>query len=88
MGLATAARTADRLILAGRDPATPVLIVENASRPGERRVLTDLLGLAAAAAGFEGPAILMIGETAAYAEVGDPAAALGHALSPCEVVNA
>jgi uroporphyrin-III C-methyltransferase len=69
MGLATAPAIAARLLAAGRAPGTPVLIVENASRPEERRVLTTLAGLAEAAAALDGPAVLLIGETAAMAEV-------------------
>jgi uroporphyrin-III C-methyltransferase len=46
-----------------------VLLVENASRGDERRLLTTLGGLAETAAGLEGPAILIIGEVAALAEV-------------------
>jgi uroporphyrin-III C-methyltransferase len=67
MGLATAAALAARLVAAGRAPATPALIVENASRREERRVPTTLAGLAAAAAGLDGPAVLLIGEAAALA---------------------
>jgi uroporphyrin-III C-methyltransferase len=67
MGLTTAGLIADRLLAAGRAAATPALIVENASRPDERRVLTTLAGLAAAAEGLTGPALLMVGEAMAMA---------------------
>ena len=69
MGLATAPSLAGRLLAAGRAPSTPVLIVENASRTEERRVLTTLLALGEAAAGLSGPAVLLIGETAALASL-------------------
>jgi uroporphyrin-III C-methyltransferase len=69
MGLSTAAMLAARLIGAGRAAATPVLIVENASRADERRVLTRLAELPKAAAGLDGPALLVIGEVAALAQV-------------------
>lgn len=69
MGMTTAATLADRLIGAGRAASTPVLIVENASRPDERRVLTRLAELPKAAAGLDGPALLVIGEVAALAAV-------------------
>jgi uroporphyrin-III C-methyltransferase len=75
MGVGTAGVMAARLIAAGRAPATPVLLVENASRPDERRVLTDLGRLPAAAAGMDGPATLIIGEVAALAEALTPVAA-------------
>jgi uroporphyrin-III C-methyltransferase len=69
MGVTTAALLAERMIAAGRSGATPVLIVENASRPDERRVLTSLAQLRTATAGLDGPALLVIGEVAALAEV-------------------
>lgn len=69
MGLTTAPALAARLIAAGRAGATPVLIVENASRPDERRVLTVLAELPKAAVSLDGPALLVIGEVAALADV-------------------
>jgi uroporphyrin-III C-methyltransferase len=69
MGVTTAGMLAQRLIDAGRQASTPVLVVENASRPSERRVLTRLAELPKAAAGLDGPALLVIGEVAALAEV-------------------
>ena len=69
MGVTTAGMLAERLIGAGRAPSTPVLVVENASRADERRVLTRLAELPKAAAGLDGPALLVIGEVAALAEV-------------------
>jgi uroporphyrin-III C-methyltransferase len=70
MGLSTAGDIAARLVAAGRDPKTPALIVENASRADERRVTTTLDRLAAAAAGLSGPALLVVGEAMALAEAG------------------
>ncbi|WP_310541815.1 uroporphyrinogen-III C-methyltransferase [Phenylobacterium sp.] len=70
MGLSTAAGIAERLMAAGRAGATPALIVENASRADERRVVTDLAGLAAAAADVSGPALLIVGEAMALAQAG------------------
>ena len=69
MGLSAAPSIAARLLAAGRDAATPVLIVEAASQLGERRVLTTLAGLSGASQGFTGPAVLLIGETAALADL-------------------
>ncbi len=71
MGLSTAGAIADRLVGAGRDPATPTLIVENASRADERRIVTTLGGLGQAAAGLTGPALLMVGEAMALAQAGE-----------------
>jgi uroporphyrin-III C-methyltransferase len=56
-----------RLLAAGRAAATPALIVENASRADERRIVTTLAGLAEAAAGLSGPALLIVGEAMALA---------------------
>jgi uroporphyrin-III C-methyltransferase len=64
MGLSTA-----RWWGAGGAPPTPVAVVENASLPVERRLVTCLAGLAAAAADLEGPALLIIGEVAGLADL-------------------
>jgi uroporphyrin-III C-methyltransferase len=68
MGLSQAGVIAGRMLAAGRAPSTPALIVENASRPDERRVLTTLAGLTAAAEALSGPALLIFGEAMAMAE--------------------
>ena len=79
MGLSQAAPIAGRLLAAGRAAMTPALIVENASRADERRIVTTLAGLAEAAAALSGPALLIVGEAMALAipsahprEGGDP----------------
>ena len=69
MGLTTAPFIAAQLIEAGRAPTTPVLVVENASLPSERRVLTSLADLPSASASLDGPALLLIGEVAALAQI-------------------
>lgn len=69
MGVSTAPTIAARLIEAGRAASTPVLVTENASLADERRVATTLGQLPAAVEGLYGPAILIIGEVAAMAEV-------------------
>jgi uroporphyrin-III C-methyltransferase len=68
MGLTTAAALSERLIGAGRDGATPALIVVDASRASEQRVKTTLAELAVAAQGLSGPALLIVGEAMALAE--------------------
>lgn len=70
MGLSMAAPIAARLMAAGRAGATPALIVENASRTDERRVVTSLAELAEAAARLRGPALLIVGEAMALARPG------------------
>ena len=62
MGLSTAGLIAQRLTAAGRDAATPALIVVNASRVDEARYPTTLGQLAATAEGLSGPALLIVGE--------------------------
>ena len=68
MGVSTAGLIAERLTAAGRAGGVPALIVENASRADERRILTTLAGLAEAAAAVRGPALLMVGEAMALAD--------------------
>ncbi|MDP3853559.1 uroporphyrinogen-III C-methyltransferase [Phenylobacterium sp.] len=68
MGVSTAAGIAAQLIGAGRAGSTPALIVENASRADERRVVTTLAGLPQAAAEVAGPALLIVGEAMALAQ--------------------
>jgi uroporphyrin-III C-methyltransferase len=72
MGLSQATPIAARLMAAGRAGSTPALIVENASRADERRLVTTLSGLAEAAASLSGPALLIVGEAMALAQVGEP----------------
>ena len=69
MGVDQADTIAVRLLAAGRDGATPVAVVENGTRP-DQRVLTgrlDGLGELVRDARISGPAILFVGETAAFA---------------------
>ena len=74
MGLSTAPRIAERLMAAGRAGSTSAVVVENASLPDERRVLTTLAGLGEAVRDLEGPALLIIGEVAALADASAPEA--------------
>jgi uroporphyrin-III C-methyltransferase len=68
MGVSTAAQIAARLIGAGRAGSTPALIVEDASLPTERRIVTTLAGLSDAASTVTGPALLIVGEAMALAQ--------------------
>jgi uroporphyrin-III C-methyltransferase/precorrin-2 dehydrogenase/sirohydrochlorin ferrochelatase len=71
MGVETAARISANLIGAGRTPSTPALVIENGTTPRAKRVrgaLGDLPQLIADGA-IEGPAILIIGEVAALADM-------------------
>ena len=70
MGVGTADVIAARLIAVGRDPTTPVAIVENGTRANEVRAF-GILGNVAdliQANGIQGPALLIIGEVAALAQ--------------------
>jgi len=69
MGAGQAARISDRLIEAGRDPLTPVTVVVNGTLPEERVVSGRLfeLDLLTAVHAVEGPSMLFIGRTAAFA---------------------
>lgn len=71
MGVSTAAGVARRLTQAGRNPATPALIVENASRADERRIVARLDELSEVAASLNGPALLIVGESMALALSGE-----------------
>jgi uroporphyrin-III C-methyltransferase len=64
MGKAAAGEVSRNLIAAGLERTTPVLVVENASLPQERRFATrlDLMPLAIKTAIGDGPAVLLIGE--------------------------
>ncbi len=63
MGKKSARFVQGRLIMHGADRATPVTIVENASRPEQRVLETNLDRLPADldAAGFDGPALTFLG---------------------------
>ncbi len=78
MGVDTAPIIARELIAAGRDPKTPVLVVENGTTEKVKRVAGALDTLAQRMIEGEifGPAVLIIGETAAQAEI-----AVRHALA-------
>ena len=66
MGVATAKEISSRLIRHGREPSTPVLIIENGTRADEVRTpaTLDTLAGAVAAARPKGPALVIIGEVA------------------------
>ncbi len=69
MGLSTAGLIAGRLLAAGRDAATPALVVINASRDNEQRLTTTLGELGQSVQSLSAPALLMIGEAMALARI-------------------
>jgi uroporphyrin-III C-methyltransferase len=72
MGLTSAGRIARRLVAAGRAASTPVAIVESASLAHQRRRLSRLADVEADTADLTGPAILIVGEVAALADISTP----------------
>jgi uroporphyrin-III C-methyltransferase/precorrin-2 dehydrogenase/sirohydrochlorin ferrochelatase len=73
MGVATASRVAARLIENGLDGTTPVAVVENGTRRNERVLTGELATLGALVDGndIKGPAVLVIGRVAAFADRSD-----------------
>lgn len=62
MGGREAAATAERLLAQGRSTDTPVVVVENCSRPDERIARLTLADLARGLDAAHGPVLVMIGE--------------------------
>jgi uroporphyrin-III C-methyltransferase len=50
------------LVAGGRDPATPVAVVQDATLPGERTVVTTLARAESDAADVRAPAVVVVGE--------------------------
>jgi precorrin-6B methylase 1 len=66
MAISEAAAVRDRLVADGVDPATPVVIIENGTRPDERVSTGRLSDLTRLAAGhLDGPSLIIVGEVAA-----------------------
>ena len=75
MGLSTAGTISRRLIEHGRDPQTPVAVIENGTRPEEKRAIGRLADLEdlLRASGITGPALIIVGEVVGLAEQGTAA---------------
>jgi len=75
MGRAAAPDIARNLIAAGRDPATPVIVAVNVSRPDERllRGRLDALSFLVHTIGQDDPTLLLIGEAVAMQPARGPA---------------
>lgn len=69
MGVATLPATRRHLLAAGMAPATPVAMIERASLPAQRHCVSSLAAMEddARAFGLRSPAVLVIGEVAAWA---------------------
>ena len=72
MGKRAARYLQGRLLMHGADPATPVAIVENVSRDGQRVIAARLGSLVAGLGGVEGAAVLMLGLAPRAAEAALP----------------
>ena len=78
MGVRSLEETAARLVAAGRDPATPVAIIESGWTPRQRTTRTTLAAAAgdAARVGVGAPAVIVVGEVVRIpAQVADALAA-------------
>lgn len=69
MGRGQLRDSARALVRGGRAPATPVALVEHATRPQQRVLVTTLEDLSngVAAEGLQGPVVMLVGESAALA---------------------
>ncbi|MGO1315446.1 MAG: uroporphyrinogen-III C-methyltransferase [Cellulomonadaceae bacterium] len=87
MGVRGLARTCARLVADGRDPGTPVAVVEDGFRAGQRTTVGTLATIAdrAAAAGVRPPAVTVVGDVVRrsphWADAAVPAGPAGPAGS-------
>ena len=83
MGLAELDTIAERLIAAGKEPATPTAVIASGTLDDEETVVSTLDSVAADAALVEPPALVVIGDVVSLAERLAPAAyELQGVLSP------
>lgn len=70
MGLTTLEAIRDGLLREGMPPSTPAALVENGTRPGQRRLVATLVDIAekAAAAEIASPSVFVVGDVCALAE--------------------
>jgi len=69
MGLSSLSALADGLVRHGKPTTTPSAVVASGTLPGQRTVIAPLGEVAAAAAGIEAPALVVIGDVVAIAGV-------------------
>jgi uroporphyrin-III C-methyltransferase/precorrin-2 dehydrogenase/sirohydrochlorin ferrochelatase len=71
MGATRVERIAKELIKAGRDPNTPVAVIENGTLPGQRTTTgtLDTIGDRATAVGVRAPAVVVVGDVATIHDV-------------------
>jgi uroporphyrin-III C-methyltransferase len=58
----------ERLLDEGLDPATPAAVISRGTCPDQEVVVADLAGIAEAAAGLPGPALVVVGEVVTLRE--------------------
>jgi uroporphyrin-III C-methyltransferase len=58
----------ERLLNEGLDPGTPAAVISRGTCPDQEVVVADLAGIAEAAAGLPGPAVVVVGEVVALRE--------------------
>lgn len=82
MGVATAEDIADKLMADGLSPDTPVVVLENGTRPEQRALRTLLadLGDMVAREGVHSPAVIVVGNVAGMAEAIDRLGSRGARL--------
>jgi siroheme synthase len=78
MGLGQLDAIADGLLAHGKDPHTLAAVISSGTLGGRRQVVAPLSAIAAAAAGAEPPALIVIGDVVALAETLAPAGALAQ----------
>ncbi len=71
MGATRVERIAKELITAGRDPFTPVAVIENGTLPGQRTTTgtLDTIGDRATSVGVRAPAVVVVGDVATILEL-------------------
>jgi len=67
MGVERRTEIAKSLLDGNVDPSTPVAIIEQCSRAGQKITVTDLLNIGADCASVRSPAVIVIGKTVAHA---------------------
>lgn len=87
MGVAHLVAIADVLLAAGREPGTPVAVVERATTPAQRVLRTTLesLGADAVETGVRSPAVIVVGDVAARIDA--RGAASPHQPAPARLAS-
>jgi len=83
MGATRVERIAKELVKAGRDPNTPVAVIESGTLPGQRTTTgsLDTIGDRATAVGVRAPAVVVVGDVATLHDLlGGAAAVFGGAV--------